>query len=123
LPFGERQEKMLGYPLMALRDGTVGGKLQEQCEKVARRRAHARLTGAGDAGQFGHMSNTLTVRLRPAVARRLEERARASGRSRGSLVNEALERALTPEKRAFMQLAGSVEGPKDLSQRKGFSRK
>jgi predicted transcriptional regulator len=69
------------------------------------------------------MSNTLTVRLRPAVARRLEERARASGRSRGSLVNEALERALTPEKRAFMQLAGSVEGPKDLSERKGFSRK
>lgn len=69
------------------------------------------------------MSTTLTVRLPEALAQWVEENARATGRSQGSLVKEALERARHAEaSKSFMFLAGSLEGPKNLSRRKGFSR-
>lgn len=68
------------------------------------------------------MSATLSVRLGEDLARWVEEQARATGRSQGSLVKEALERLRqTEQERPFMRLAGSVEGPPDLSRRKGFS--
>jgi len=69
------------------------------------------------------MSTTLSVRLGEDLARWVEEQARATGRSQGSLVKEALEKARQAERgKPFMKLAGSVDGPKDLSRRKGFSR-
>ncbi len=69
------------------------------------------------------MSTTLSVRLNEDQIAWLEEQARATGRSQSSLVKEALDKArqATPSK-SFMQLAGSLEGPRDLSQRKGFTR-
>ncbi len=69
------------------------------------------------------MSKTLTVRLPKDLAAWLDEAAKRSGVPRGRIVREQLEKArdggLQP---TFMRLAGSVQGPKDLSTRKGFSR-
>jgi predicted transcriptional regulator len=69
------------------------------------------------------MSTTLSIRLSDDLARWVEEQARSTGRSQGSLVKEALEKARRAEgAKPFMKLAGSVDGAEDLSQRKGFSR-
>ena len=69
------------------------------------------------------MSTTLSVRLPEALARWLEENAKATGRSQGSLVKEALERVRRAEaSKPFLSLAGSIEGPRNLSRRKGFAR-
>jgi len=68
------------------------------------------------------MSTTLSVRLPEDLARWVEEKSLASGRSRGSLVKEALERIRFKEAKPFMHLAGSVIAPADLSTRKGFSK-
>ena len=69
------------------------------------------------------MSTTLSVRLPEALAQWVEENAQATGRSQGSLVKEALERVRQADaSKPFLALAGSLEGPRNLSQRKGFSR-
>lgn len=69
------------------------------------------------------MSTTLSIRLDKELAVWVENQAKATGRSRGSLVKEALERLRQNEQeRPFLRHAGSVNGPPDLSQRKGFSR-
>ncbi len=69
------------------------------------------------------MSTTLSIRLGEDLARWVEEQAQATGRSQGSLVKEALEKVRQAEQaKPFMKLAGSVDGPKNLSRRKGFSR-
>ena len=69
------------------------------------------------------MSHTLSVRLTAKVAEWLEETATRMGVSQGRIVREQLERAMENSEPPFMRLAGSVKGPRDLSQRKGFSRK
>lgn len=69
------------------------------------------------------MSKTMSIRLGEELARWVDEQARATGRSQGSLVKEALQKARQAERtKPFMKLAGSVDGPKDLSRRKGFSK-
>jgi len=68
------------------------------------------------------MSTTLSIRLPDELARWVEEQAKATGRSRGSLVKEAIERARQAKTKPFMNLAGTLEGPPDLSERKGFTR-
>lgn len=69
------------------------------------------------------MSTTLSVRLPEALARWVEENAKATGRSQGSLVKEALERVQRDRaSKPFLALAGSIDGPKNLSRRKGFTR-
>jgi predicted transcriptional regulator len=69
------------------------------------------------------MSNTITVRLDPDLARWLEETAAKTGVSQGKIVREQLEKArATGKARSFMRLAGVVRAPKNLSMRKGFSR-
>lgn len=69
------------------------------------------------------MSTTLSVRLPEALARWVEENAKVTGRSQGSLVKEALERVRRDEAaKPFLALAGSIDGPKNLSRRKGFAR-
>ena len=69
------------------------------------------------------MSNTLTVRIPEDLAAWLDETARGSGVSRGSIVRIELERARNSSGKPFLRLAGSVEGAPNLSTRKGFSRK
>ena len=69
------------------------------------------------------MGHTITVRLTSELAEWLEETAARTGISQGQLVREQIERAKTAAAdRAFMKLAGSVRGPRDLSRRKGFSK-
>jgi hypothetical protein len=70
------------------------------------------------------MSHTLTIRLDKDLAAWLEEESRKSGVSQGKIVREQLERAKTDAARQpFMRLAGAARGPRDLSRRKGFSRR
>jgi hypothetical protein len=70
------------------------------------------------------MSQTITVRLPEDLAHWIETSAARSGVSQGQIVREHLERACSadPKARRFMRLAGSVQGPRNLSQRKGFSK-
>jgi len=69
------------------------------------------------------MGHTITVRLTEELAVWLETAAAKSGVSQGKLVRDQLEKGRTGSgAQAFMRLAGSARGPKDLSTRKGFSR-
>lgn len=77
-----------------------------------------------DVLRFWRMSHTITVRLTKDLAAWLEETASRSGRSQGQIVRDELNRARASKgDRSFMNLAGKVTGPADLSKRKGFSRK
>jgi len=69
------------------------------------------------------MGNTITVRLPGDLAEWLEQTARKTGLPRGRIIREELEKARKSETRPFLRLAGTIAGPKDLSKRKGFSRK
>ena len=69
------------------------------------------------------MSNTITIRLPEDLAGWLEEVSRESGVPRGRIIRDNLELARRREKQLFLRLAGSIEGPRDLSTRKGFSKK
>jgi hypothetical protein len=70
------------------------------------------------------MGHTLTVRLPKDLAEWLEDEAATTGVSQGRIVRDHLEKAKAgrPAQR-FMRLAGAVRGAKDLSARKGFSRR
>ena len=69
------------------------------------------------------MSHTITIRLTDDLAKWLEETAARTGVSQGQLIREQIEKARAENAgRAFMRLAGSIRGPKDLSRRKGFSK-
>jgi predicted transcriptional regulator len=70
------------------------------------------------------MRHTITVRLDPDLAAWLERAAEKSGLSQGEIIREQLRKATKsrPGARAYMSLAGAIDGPKDLSKRKGFSR-
>jgi len=68
------------------------------------------------------MGHTLTIRLERELAAWLEETARRTGVSQGRIVREQLEKARAASReRRFMRLAGCLQGPVDLSTRKGFS--
>jgi predicted DNA-binding protein len=69
------------------------------------------------------MSNTLTVRLPADLAEWLEQTAKQSGIPRGRVVRDQLEKARKTSKQPFLRLAGAVDGARDLSTRKGFSKK
>jgi hypothetical protein len=68
------------------------------------------------------MSHTLTIRLPRELALWLEETASRTGVPQGQIVRQELERAKAEGRKGFMRLAGSVKGPADLSQRKGFAK-
>lgn len=65
----------------------------------------------------------MTVRIDDELDKWLEEAARKRGVSKGKLVRDQLERGrkMGAEK-PFMRLAGAIDGPSDLSVRKGFSK-
>jgi hypothetical protein len=70
------------------------------------------------------MSDTITVRLTEDLAEWLKNTARKTGVPIGRLVREELERARRDAgNKPFMRHCGSINGPADLSSRKGFSRK
>jgi hypothetical protein len=69
------------------------------------------------------MSHTITVRLDPDLAAWLEEESRKTGVPQGRIIRQQLERAKAGSTQRFMRLAGRTKGAKDLSARKGFSRK
>lgn len=72
---------------------------------------------------FWQMSQSVTIRLPDELAEWLEESAARAGVSQAQVVREQLEKArASAGQKPFMRLAGAVEGPPDLSQRKGFSR-
>jgi hypothetical protein len=69
------------------------------------------------------MSQTITIRLTKDLSKWLEKTATRTGMSQGQLIREQLEKARAANaNRSFMRLAGSVRGPRNLSQRKGFSK-
>jgi hypothetical protein len=70
------------------------------------------------------MGHTLTIRLEKDLAAWLEDEAARTGVSQGQIVREELAKARAAgPSRPFMRLAGSVHGARDLSARKGFSKK
>jgi hypothetical protein len=69
------------------------------------------------------MSNTITVRLPDDLAGWLDAASRKAGVPRGRIIRDQLELARRREKQPFLRLAGSIDGPRDLSTRKGFSKK
>jgi len=69
------------------------------------------------------VGHTITVRLSQELAEWLQESARKAGVPQGRIVRDQLEKARAASRRqAFLKLAGSVRGARDLSLRKGFSR-
>jgi metal-responsive CopG/Arc/MetJ family transcriptional regulator len=72
------------------------------------------------------MSNTLSVRLPQELLDRLREKSRRTGLPVGRVVRQSLETTLAEKQdkeKPWMKYAGTVDGPPDLSSRKGFSRK
>lgn len=69
------------------------------------------------------MSNTITIRLSEELDQWLEEESRITGLTKSRIVREQLERSRTEKRnQPFLDLAGSVEGTTDLSQKRGFAR-
>ena len=69
------------------------------------------------------MRKTLSIRMPAELVDWLEETSRQTGKSAGRVVREQLERARhEKERQGFLRLAGKIEGPANLSSRKGFSR-
>jgi hypothetical protein len=74
--------------------------------------------------QYRHMSHTLTIRLTDELLAWLKETARKTGLPLGKLIRQQLETAKAEKgKQTFLHRAGQINGPPDLSSRKGFSRK
>ena len=67
------------------------------------------------------MGSTFSIRLPEDLAKWLDSTARETGVPRGRLIRNELERARSAAQRPFMRWAGVVQGPKDLSTRKGFA--
>jgi hypothetical protein len=68
------------------------------------------------------MRNTLTIRLPDDLAQWLKTTSRESGIPQGQIIRNHLEKARSSEK-PFMRWVGVISGPRDLSTRKGYSRK
>jgi len=71
------------------------------------------------------MGHTLTIRLPKGLATWIEDASARTGISQGELVRQQLERARSQDvaSKKFMRFAGVIRGPRDLSTRKGFSKK
>jgi predicted DNA-binding protein len=70
------------------------------------------------------MSKTLTIRLTDDLLAWLKEMSRRTGLPVGRIVRQQLESAKAEKgNQRFLSLAGKINGPPDLSSRKGFSRR
>ena len=75
---------------------------------------------------FCRMGQTITFRLTKKLAGWIEQTAARIGVSQGKLIRDHLERARQNDNgaRKFMRFAGVIRrGPRNLSTRKGFSKK
>ena len=69
------------------------------------------------------MSHPLTIRIPEELSQWLADEAERSGVSQGKIVRIQLEKARAEAAtKPFMRLAGTVKGPRGLSQGKGFSK-
>jgi hypothetical protein len=69
------------------------------------------------------MSHTITVRLNKELAEWLADTAARTGVPQGKVVRDKLEQARAASgSRPHSRWIGSVNGPKDLSMRKGYSK-
>jgi len=68
------------------------------------------------------MRKTITIRVPDELADWLITTAEQTGVPQGRIVRDQLEKARRAQKPSFFRLAGAVDGPADLSKRKGFSR-
>ena len=75
--------------------------------------------------QYCVMGNTLTVRLPEELLERLRKKSRSTGLPVGRVVRQALETSLDREgSNPLLEFAGVIKGgPRDVSSRKGYSRK
>jgi hypothetical protein len=70
------------------------------------------------------MSHTLTIRLTEELLTWLKEMSRRTGLPVGRIIRQQLESAKSEEgNQRFLRHAGRINGPPDLSLRKGFSRR
>jgi Ribbon-helix-helix domain len=69
------------------------------------------------------MSHTLTIRLTEELLNWLKEVSRRTGMPVGRIIRQQLETAKKGGKQRFLRHAGAIDGPSDLSARKGFSRR
>ncbi len=70
------------------------------------------------------MSNTLTIRLPKDILAWLRDISERTGVPVGRIVRDQLESAKSETgKQRFMQHAGTFSGPRNLSSRKGYSRR
>jgi hypothetical protein len=70
------------------------------------------------------MSHTLTIRLTDELLAWLKEMSRRTGLPVGRIIRQQLESAKGEKgNQRFLRLAGKINGPPDLSSRKGFSRR
>lgn len=71
------------------------------------------------------MPETLTIQLPKPLAEWLKETSARTGRTEQAIVRSQLQKAKSETKpaRDFMRLAGAKSGPRDLSLRKGYSRR
>jgi predicted transcriptional regulator len=68
------------------------------------------------------MSRKLTIRLSEELAEWLSETARKTGEPAGRIIRHQLEKAKTDGwRQRFLRHAGKIDGPADLSMRKGFA--
>lgn len=67
------------------------------------------------------MSITITVRLTPELKEWLTDASRRTGLPAGRIVRDHLEEARMKTGKPYLKLAGMLEGPRDLSTRKGYS--
>ncbi len=73
---------------------------------------------------YAEMNHTLSIRITEELSAWLKRISRKTGTPVGRLVREQLERAKRETgSQSFMRFSGSIDGPADLSSRKGFSRK
>jgi len=69
------------------------------------------------------MSHTISIRLNKELAEWLAETAKRTGVPQGKVVRDQLEKAKSAVgSRPYLRWAGCVDGPKDLSMRKGFAK-
>jgi predicted DNA-binding protein len=70
------------------------------------------------------MSHTFTLRLTKELTKWLEATSKQSKRPIGAIIRSLIEKAKEDKNESsFMHLAGAIEGHKNLSKRKGFSKK
>lgn len=68
------------------------------------------------------MSQPITIRVPTEISEWLAAEAARSGVSQGKIVRDQLAKAKAESGgKPFMKLAGTIKGPKNLSQRKGFT--